>query len=378
MAAATTQKTVLLGVSGCIAAYKSAEIVRGLQKAGVRVKVVMTAHACEFVGPTTFRALTHEPVATRLFDGPGDAIHHVSLAQEADLFLIAPCTANVMAKIACGIADDILTTTALATKAPLLIAPAMNVNMYEAPATRQNMTVLKDRGVRFVEAEEGYLACGDIGAGRLAEVDVIVAAALEALGLERDLAGRRVLVTAGPTIEAIDPVRYLTNHSSGKMGYAIAAAAVRRGARVTLVSGPVSLVPPQDLLAVPVRSAAEMLEAAAEHFPAADIAVFTAAVCDMRPASPASRKLKKGDGDERLATIELEENPDILATLAAVKGPGQVVVGFAAETENVRANGMKKLASKQADLIVANQVGENVGFGQDENQAYIIGHDGIL
>ncbi len=237
-AANPAQKTVLLGVTGCIAAYKSCEIVRGLQKAGVRVKVVMTEHATEFVGPTTFRALTHETVAVGLFDDPSDPIHHVSLAQEADVFLIAPCTANVIAKIANGIADDLLTTTALATTAPLVIAPAMNVNMYENGATRYNIGKLHIRGARFIDAGDGYLACGDIGKGRLAEVDDIVSATLDELGVKRDLAGRSVMITAGPTVEPIDPVRYISNHSSGKTGYALARAAALRGADVTLISAP--------------------------------------------------------------------------------------------------------------------------------------------
>ncbi len=234
--AESAQKTVLLGVTGCIAAYKSCEIVRGLQKAGVRVKVVMTEHATQFVGPVTFRALTHEPVAVGLFDDPSDPIHHVSLAQEADVFLIAPCTANVIAKIANGIADDLLTTTALATTAPLVIAPAMNVNMYENGATRYNIGKLHIRGARFIDAGDGYLACGDVGKGRLAEVDDIVSATLDELGVKRDLAGRSVMITAGPTVEPIDPVRYISNHSSGKTGYAIARAAALRGADVTLIS----------------------------------------------------------------------------------------------------------------------------------------------
>ena len=242
--AGTKRPCVLVGVTGCIAAYKACEVVRGLQKAGVRAKVVMTEHATEFVGPTTFRALTHEPVAVGLFDEPGDPIHHVSLAQECDAFVIAPCTANVAAKLACGLADDLLTTTALATTAPLVVAPAMNVHMHENAATQENLRVLAARGVTLVEAEEGYLACGDVGKGRLADVDAIVAAALRAAGVRRDLEGRHVLVTAGPTEEPLDPVRCLTNRSSGKTGYAIARAAVRRGARVTLVSGPVALEAP--------------------------------------------------------------------------------------------------------------------------------------
>lgn len=371
------QRTVVLGVTGCIAAYKSAEIVRGLQKAGVRVKVVMTEHACEFVGPTTFRALTREPVAVDLFDEPGDPIHHVSLAQEADAMLIAPCTANVLAKLACGIADDLLTTTALALTAPLLIAPAMNVHMYENPATRNNMGVLHTRGAHFIEAGDGYLACGEVGKGRLADVDEIVAQTLRALGVKRDLQGRRVLVTAGPTVEAIDPVRYLTNRSSGKTGYAIAQAAALRGADVTLVSGPTALAAPQGVRTVGVESAREMLAAADEAFADCDIAVFSAAVSDMRPKETAAHKLKKGAADAELSTIELVENPDILATLASAK-TSQVVVGFAAETDDVLENAQAKLAKKNADLIVANDVSGEIGFGTEDNKVWLVSADGVL
>ncbi|OUO91447.1 phosphopantothenoylcysteine decarboxylase [Gordonibacter sp. An230] len=370
-AAAAGGKTVLLGVTGCIAAYKSCEIVRALQKAGVHVKVVMTEHATEFVGPTTFRALTHEKVAVGLFDDPEDPIHHVSLAQEADAFLIAPCTANVIAKIANGIADDLLTTTALATTAPLIIAPAMNVNMYDNGATRYNIGKLHIRGARIVEAGDGYLACGDVGKGRLADIGDIVDATLDELGVRRDLDGRRVMVTAGPTVEPIDPVRYISNHSSGKTGYAIARAAALRGADVTLVSGPVSLPAPEGVRVVRVRTAREMLAAAEEAFRDADIAVFAAAVADMRPRAVSNRKLKKGrDGDE-LGAIELVENPDILATLAARKDR-QVVVGFAAETNDVVPNAEAKLAAKRADFVVANQVGEGMAFGTDDNAVWFV------
>lgn len=371
------RKTVVLGVTGCIAAYKSAEIVRGLQKAGVRVKVVMTEHACEFVGPTTFRALTREPVAVRLFDEPGDPIHHISLAQEADAMLIAPCTANVLAKLACGIADDLLTTTALALTAPLIIAPAMNVHMYDNPATRNNMGVLHTRGAHFIEAGDGYLACGDVGKGRLADVDEIVRQTLDVLGVKRDLEGRSIMVTAGPTVEAIDPVRFISNHSSGKMGYAIARAAARRGADVTLVSGPTALDAPDGVRVVPVQSAREMLAEAEEAFTDCDIAVFAAAVSDMRPKNPAGRKLKKGVSDSELASIELVENPDILATLGASKAH-QVVVGFAAETNDVIENAQAKLHRKNADMIVANDVGGDVGFGTDDNKVWLVEEAGII
>lgn len=371
------QLCVLVGVTGCVAAYKSCEIVRALQKAGIRVKVVMTEHATEFVGPTTFRALTREPVAVGLFDSPSDPIHHISLAQEADAFLIAPCTANVIAKIANGIADDLLTTTALATTAPLVIAPAMNVNMYENAATRYNIGKLHIRGARIIDAGDGYLACGDIGRGRLADVEDIVAATLEELGMKRDLAGQRVMITAGPTVEPLDPVRYLSNRSSGKMGYSLARAAARRGAEVTLVSGPVSLPAPEGVGLVSVNTALDMLAAAEDVFPTADIALFAAAVADMRPRQAAGRKLKKGRDDASLDSIELVENPDILSTLGARKRSDQVVVGFAAETDDVVENARMKLTSKHADLIVGNRVGEGLTFGSDDNEACFVTVDEV-
>lgn len=434
---------VLVGVTGCIAAYKAGEVVRGLQKAGVRVKVVMTEHGTHFVDPVTFRALTHEKVAVDLFDDPSDPIHHISLAQECDVFLIAPCTANVMAKVACGIADDLLSTTALATTATLAIAPAANVHMYEAAATQENMATLRRRGVRFIEGDAGYLACGDVGRGRLADPAVIVRETLgllaERVGLDAlreaceqhgevpfaavmeqisavssrhpercaesasapiptdapqpaavadgaatmpagALAGRTVLVTAGPTVEPIDSVRYISNYSSGKMGYAIAEAAAAAGARVVLVSGPVALAAPAGVEVVPVKTARDMLAAAASVFPAADAAIFAAAVADLRPTNPADRKLKKGRDDAALANVPLTENPDILATLAAGKRPDQYVVGFAAETNDVLMNAHAKLKKKNADMIVANQVGDGLAFGTDNNEVWLVteGDDVLL
>lgn len=434
---------ILVGVTGCIAAYKAGEIVRGLQKAGVRVKVVMTEHGTHFVDPVTFRALTHEKVAVGLFDDPSDPIHHISLAQECDVFLIAPCTANVMAKVACGIADDLLSTTALATTATLAIAPAANVHMYEAAATQENMATLRRRGVRFIEGGAGYLACGDVGRGRLADPAVVVRETLallaERVGLDAlraaceqhgevpfaavmeqinavssrhpercaesasapiptdapqpgavadgaatmpagALAGRTVLVTAGPTVEPIDSVRYISNYSSGKMGYAIAEAAAAAGARVVLVSGPVALAAPAGVEVVPVKTARDMLAAAASVFPAADAAIFAAAVADLRPANPADRKLKKGRDDAALANVPLTENPDILATLAAGKRPDQYVVGFAAETNDVLMNAHAKLQKKNADMIVANQVGDGLAFGTDNNEVWLVteGDDVLL
>ena len=368
---------VLLGVTGCIAAYKSCEVLRGLQKAGVRVKVVMTKNACEFVGPTTFRALTHEPVAIDTFgDGPGDPIHHVSLAEECDLFLIAPCTANVLAKMAAGIADDLLSTTALACTAPIAVAPAMNVHMYEALATQHNMQVLASRGVHFIEPGEGYLACGDVGRGRLADPADIVASVLGMLGREKDLEGKHVVVTAGPTVEPIDAVRFISNPSTGKMGFAIAEAALERGAVVTLVTGPVSLVDVPGAKMVRVGTACEMKAAVDEAFPSADIAIFSAAVSDFRPRTVSDRKLKKGADDEALAHIELVENPDILASCGAAKHAGQVVVGFAAETNDVVGNARIKLSRKKADFIVANDVSRGQGFGADSDEVAFVSASG--
>lgn len=372
------KKTVLIGVTGCVAIYKTCEIIRGLQKAGVRAKVVMTKHSTEFINPTLFRSLTREPVAVGLFDDrPGDPIHHISLSKEADLFLIAPCTANVIAKLAHGIADDLLTTTALATKAPIVIAPAMNVNMYENVATQENMQTLRDRGVAFIDADSGYLACGDVGKGRLANPEVIVAAVLDALAVKRDLVGKRVLITAGPTIEPIDSVRYLSNPSSGKTGFAIAEAAVDRGAEVVLVTGPVALEDVAGAQMVRVCTACEMRDAVAEHFDDADIAVFTAAVSDFRPAQIADKKLKKGEDDEALASIQLVENPDILAEMGARKKEGQVVIGFAAETSDVEANARKKLERKNADMIVGNDVSNGRAFGADTNQVLFVTRDNV-
>ena len=366
-------KTVLLGVTGCIAIYKSCEILRGLQKAGVRVKVVMTRHATEFINPTLFRSLTREPVAVGLFDdAPGDPIHHISLAKEADLMLIAPCTANVMAKMASGIADDLLTTTALATTAPIVVAPAMNVNMYEHVATKNNRAILESRGVRFIDAESGYLACGDTGKGRLAEPEAIVKTVLGVLDVKRDFEGKRVLITAGPTIEPIDPVRYISNPSSGKTGFALAKAARDRGAQVTLITGPVSLSDPEGVDVVRVKTALEMFDAVDDRFDSSDIGIFSAAVSDFRPREVADRKMKKGTDEDRLTTIDLVENPDILATMASRKRDGQFVVGFAAETNDVVENARKKLASKHADLIVGNRVGEGMGFSVDENQVVFV------
>ncbi len=376
-------KTVLLGVTGGVAAYKACEVVRGLQKAGVRVKVVMTEHATHFINPTLFRSLTREPVGLGLFDNPSDPIHHISLAKEADVFAIAPCTANVVGKIANGIADDLLTTTAMACTAPLVLAPAMNVNMYESPAFQDNLQALAHRGARIVEAADGYLACGDTGRGKLAPVETIVDAILQELTASdrQDLRGKKVLVTAGPTREYIDPVRFISNPSTGKMGFAVAAAAARRGAETILVSGPVSLDTPNGVSCVRVETANEMLAAVQDCFSGIDIAVFTAAVSDMRPANVFDRKLKKGTDEALLHSLDLVENPDILKTIAQDKG-ACTVVGFAAETDDVIGNAKRKLHAKGADMIVANKVGAGEGFGADDDTAAFVyaaqGEDVVL
>ncbi len=375
-------RKILLGVSGCIAAYKACEILREMQRRGCDVEVVMTANATRFVSPHTFSALSGRPALVDNFADGADPIPHIRMAEECDAFLVAPCTANVAAKIAAGIADDLLTTCALAAHDRLLVAPAMNVHMYESPATRQNLDALRARGVRVIEPGSGYLACGDTGKGRLADVSDIVSAALDPAveaPLERlPLAGRKVMVTAGPTVEWLDPVRYVSNPSSGKMGFAVAKAARDAGADVTLVSGPVSLDDPDGVKVVRVNTASEMLEACEEHFDGCDIAVFAAAVSDYRPRMRSERKLKKGVDGESLACIEMVENPDILATLASRKAPGQFVVGFAAETDHVVEHAREKLQSKGADMVVANQVGEHKGFREDGNAAFLVSDRGSL
>ena len=449
---------VLVGVTGCIAAYKAGEIVRGLQKAGVRVKVVMTEHGTHFVDPVTFRALTHEKVAVDLFDDPSDPIHHISLAQECDVFLIAPCTANVMAKVVCGIADDLLSTTALATTATLAIAPAANVHMYEAAATQENMATLRRRGVRFIEGGAGYLACGDVGRGRLADPAVIVRETLallaERVGLDalreaceqhgevpfatvmeqidaarasasasstedaaasasapcypeqsaegsesKDLptaaapdtplpaavadgaatmpagalAGRTVLVTAGPTVEPIDSVRYISNYSSGKMGYAIAGELADRGACVTLVTGRTELPTPAGVERVDVLSAAEMYDAAVRAFEGSDGAVMCAAVADYTPDRVSDTKIKKCDGD---MCITLRRTRDIAAELGAHKG-GRLLVGFALETHDEQAHAEAKLEKKNFDFIVLNSLRDaGAGFRGDTNKVTFIDRTG--
>jgi phosphopantothenoylcysteine decarboxylase / phosphopantothenate---cysteine ligase len=372
---------ITLGVTGGVAAYKAAELVRRLQQDDFSVKVVMTRGAREFVTPLTFAALSGQKVITDLFAGPeasGDAnldsaIEHIAVAQRTDLLLVAPATADILAKLAQGIADDFLTTLYLATTAPVVVAPAMNVNMWNHAATQANLDVLRSRGVHVVNPDEGYLACGMTGAGRLAGQEQIVAAVREALRFKRDLEGQTVLITAGPTCEDLDPVRYLTNRSSGKMGYAVAEAAARRGAKTILISGPTSLETPNGVRRIDVRTASDMLRAANENFEKATIAIFAAAVADYRPAKSFDQKIKR---EKEPLTITLEPNPDILATVAKNKG-NRLVVGFAAETERVAENARKKLTAKNADIIVANDVtAEGAGFDVDTNVVTLFSRDG--
>lgn len=358
-------KTVLLGVSGGIAAYKAAALASDLVKSGAAVHVLMTSNATRFVAPLTFETLTGNKALVDTFDRNFQwNVEHVALAKRADVFLAAPATANLIAKFAAGIADDMLTTTFLACTCPKLVAPAMNTAMYENPITLRNLETLRSFGITVVEPESGHLACGDDGKGRLPDPALLKEALIRAL-TPRDLAGVKVLITAGPTCEAIDPVRFITNHSSGKMGYCTALAALRRGAKVTLVSGPVALECPLGAELVPVRSAKEMLEAVLAHADTADIVIKTAAVADYTPAQPADHKVKKKEGS---LSIPLERTVDILATLGAQKKPGQVLVGFSMETEDLLKNSAAKLEKKNADMIVANSLRTpGAGFAVDTN-----------
>jgi len=370
---------ITLGVTGGVAAYKAAELVRRLQQDGFLVQVVMTRSAREFVTPLTFAALSGQKVITDLFAETGgeanleSAIEHIAVAQRTDLLLVAPATADVIAKFARGIADDFLTTLHLASTAPVVLAPAMNVNMWNHPATQENLEMLRARGVHIVQPDEGYLACGMTGPGRLAGQEAIVSAVHEALKIRRDLEGETILVTAGPTCEDLDPVRFITNRSSGKMGHAVAEAAARRGAQVVLISGPTNLEAPAGVDRVNVRTALEMQQAVRQRFSSTTVGIFAAAVADYRPAEPLSQKIKRSKDS---LTLRLEPNPDILATAAAEKGT-RLVVGFAAETDHVAENARKKLAAKNADLIVANDVtAEGAGFDLDTNVVTLFARDG--
>lgn len=366
--------TVVLGVTGCIGAYKACEVLRELQKQDVDVHVVMTEHATRFVSPMTFEALSRHPVFVDQFAlGEESEIRHVSLADAADLLLVAPATANTIGKFAHGIADDALSTLYTATRARVLVAPAMNVNMFDHPAVLENLATLRARGVGIVEPGSGYLACGWLGKGRLAEVADIVAAALAALTRRTDLEGVSVLVTAGPTVEDVDPVRFVSNRSSGRMGYRLAEAARDRGARVILVSGPTSLPKPAGVEIVSVRSALQMARAVEEHAAGVGVVVMAAAVSDFRPAAVSKAKLKKAGA---ALTLELERTPDILRSLGEHKN-GRFLVGFAAETDGVREEARRKLAEKHLDLIVANEVGQSEGgFGSESNAATLLDASG--
>ncbi len=375
---------VVLGVTGCIAAYKAAEILRGLQRSAVDVRVVMTRHATEFVRPLTFESLSGHAVIVEMFDRPDyAAIEHISVAREANLLIVAPATANTIARFAHGIADDFLSSLYLSNTNPVLIAPAMNVEMWNHPATQANIAILKERGVHFVDPDEGYQACGEVGVGRLAEPDRIVARALELLQARNstshyDLSNEHVLVTAGPTVEELDPVRFLSNRSSGKMGFALAAAAHVRGARVTLVAGPTRLDPPSGVTTIDVRSTADMFNAVVERLADATVFIGCAAVSDFRPVRREQQKIKK-QGRKSL-TLELESTEDIIGAVtkaAQRNGSVKLVVGFAAESEDVLANARRKLTEKRMDVIVVNDITRSdAGFDAETNAVTIIRRDG--
>lgn len=370
---------IALGVTGGIAAYKAAEIVRLLQDRGVRVQVIMTEAAQEFVRPLTFAALSGEKVITGMFSAGDEkpnldsAVEHIAVAQSIDALLVAPATADTIAKFAQGIANDFLSTLYLATKAPVIVAPTMNVNMWEHPATRANLEILRQRGVHIVEPDSGYLACGMVGAGRLAEPEHIVAATMERLGVSQDLAGDTVLITAGPTHEPVDPVRYLGNRSSGKMGYALVEAALRRGAKVILVSGPTTITPPGAAETIFVETAQQMRTAVLDRWERASLIIMAAAVADYHVKNAATEKIKRSGPIE----LRLEPNPDILADLGSLRAATgkstPVLIGFAAETENLLENARTKLSKKRADAIVLNDVSRtNIGFNSDCNAVTIV------
>lgn len=367
---------VVLGVTGGIAVYKACELLRLLQKRGIDVFVVMTQNACRFVAPLTFETLSGHPVAVDTFDRPQTwEVEHIALAKRADLFLIAPATANIMGKMACGIADDMLSTTVMATRAPVLVAPAMNTGMWENAAVQQNVKTLRARGVEIVAPVSGHLACGDNGAGKLEDVAVIAERACELLFAKKDMEGLRVMVTAGPSREALDPVRYISNRSSGKMGYAIAQAAQKRGAEVTLLSGPVAIEAPQGVKLAPFTTTQELLDRASELAQEQDLLIQAAAPADYRAKEIAPQKIKKQGGEPM--TFTLVENPDVAATLGKAKRSGQVFVGFAAETNDVLAHARDKLARKNLDMIVANDVTRpGAGFDVDTNIVTLITKDG--
>jgi phosphopantothenoylcysteine decarboxylase/phosphopantothenate--cysteine ligase len=369
MSASLDGRELILGVTGSIAAYKAVYLLRELTRAGARVSVCLSEHAREFVGPLTFRTLSGRPVLTNLFDPQSDvAVEHVALAERAAAVVVAPATANLLAKAAAGLADDFLTTLLLAARCPVVIAPAMDGGMWQHPAVVANVATLRARGVTVLEPDAGALASGLSARGRLPEIDAIVEALLAALTPRRDLAGERVVVTAGPTREPIDPVRYISNRSSGRMGYALAAAAARRGAQVTLVSGPTALTPPPATIFLPVQTAEEMREAVLQHAAGAALVIKAAAVADYRVRRPAEQKIK----GKRDLTLDLTPNPDILAEVAR-RATGAFIVGFAAETTDVAANARAKLEAKGIDLLVANDVSRrDIGFDAEDNEVLLI------
>ncbi len=370
-------KDIVLGVTGGIAAYKAVEVASRLRKLGAQVYVIMTKHACEFVTPLTFETISNHPVVTDTFARPETwEVEHIALAKRAALFCIAPATANILAKMAHGIADDMLSTTVLATRAPILVAPAMNTNMWEADVTRENMQVLEKRGVLTVGPDDGFLAEGTSGVGRMSDPQEIVDAIVRMLSQKQDMVGLKVLVTAGPTRERIDPVRYITNDSSGKMGYAIAQRAAARGAEVTLVSGPVAISEPAGVKMVPVVSTEDLYDTVVAHCVVQDVIIQAAAPADYRPLHASSQKIKKQSGEG--LTLSLIETPDVAQAVGKVKRLGQILVGFAAETENLFENANRKLDKKNLDMIVANDVTKpGAGFHVDTNIAALITKDGI-
>ena len=371
-----TGKEIVLGVTGGIAAYKSAEIVSRLRHSGANVHVIMTRNATEFIAPLTFQTLSANQVVTDTFEAPEYwNVEHVALAKLADIFVVAPATANILAKMASGIADDMLSTTLLATKAQILVAPAMNTGMWTAPATQNNVKVLKERGVRMIGPECGILACGDQGAGRMSEPETIVGEICRILSRKQDYEGKKVLITAGATRERLDPVRFITNDSSGKMGFAIAEAARDRGAEVTVIRGSVTAEIPAGIHMIRIESARELYDAMMQKAPEQDVIIQAAAVSDYRPAEQKDRKIKKESGSD--LTLILTENPDIAKAVGEQKKPGQTLVGFAAETDNLLKNAKSKLGKKKLDLIVANDVTKpGAGFNVDTNIAVLITSDG--
>jgi phosphopantothenoylcysteine decarboxylase/phosphopantothenate--cysteine ligase len=367
-------KQIVLGVTGGIAAYKVIELVRQLCKRDAKVDVIMTKNAQQFVTPLTFQTISSHPVSTDLFNSFQPEVAHIALADKADIFIIAPATANIIAKIASGIADDLLSTVMLATKAPVLVAPAMNVNMWENPVVKQNIDKLKELGCRVIEPTTGELACGYEGKGRLAEIEDILEEAITIL-TKKDLKGERILITAGPTHEFIDPVRILTNRSSGKMGYALAKASHRRGAEVTLISGPTNLKPIPYIHTIPVETSLEMKKAVLSHYKSCSIAIKAAAVADYYPKKSLGNKMKK---TYKTFTLNLERSPDILYQMGKNKG-NRVLVGFAAETKNIISQAKSKLDKKNLDLIVVNNARqEKGGFGSDNNEVTLIDYEGRI